>query len=228
MLALGFLSWRNAFFAACAALVVSHVARQPSPPQVSVTTVAAAPTTCTTELAACRAESWNIVARTIRTEVEERRPPPLEPTREPTGGDAQRATRCDVAEQQAREHWVRERANIYASVKDVGTPAWIERETKKTLAAMQRELGVAPSEREYAALWAKHGPIFRAALANEDWAVLIEVVRSFWRDEDALVERTLGARVRDERRALELRSRTAIMAILAALADKPFDDAIVW
>jgi hypothetical protein len=227
-------SWRNAFFLASLALVASFFVRRAQP------AVAAPPPppreTCPTELAACRTESWNIVARTIRTEVEEKKPQqaPLADLPNPTNVDAQRRTRCDVAEQQAREHWVREKANIFSSVKDVGTPEWISKEVKKTLASLEKDLGIAPSarlEREYTTLWSKHGPLFQRALTHEpaDWAALVDIVRAYYADEDALLERTLGAHVRDEHRVLELRSRTAIMAVVAALAEKPFDDeSLAW
>jgi hypothetical protein len=148
------------------------------------------------------------------------------------GVEAQRLVRCDIAERQAREHWVAHRADILASVRDVGKPDWARTESTKKAGELAKDLGLAPPEQErvaseYASLWSKHGPIFQRALAAEptDWAGLMDIARGWWRDEDAMIERTLGAAARAEYRALDLRSRTAIMAILAALADESFDEA---
>jgi hypothetical protein len=255
------LSYRTGFYAASFAFagsLVLLVAREAAftrdvSPALSHTTPAAsvavaAPTapappdasTCSTELAACRAETWAIVLRTIRADVEDKKAPaggraqPGEPP-EATGPDEQRRTRCDVAEQQAREHWTSQRANILATVKDIGKPSWIADEVKKNGESLQKELGLTPAERtrlerDEAALWATHGPLFQAALGRDptDWAALLDIVRAWWRDEDAIIERMLGPKGRDEHRASELRSRTAIMAVLAALAGKPFDDSLVW
>jgi hypothetical protein len=238
------LSYRNAFFAVSAALVASlamRVARPPAPVQAPHVDASSDPATCTTELAACRAESWNIIARTIRADVEERHAAPADArvqqpaqvadTTDPTGAVAQEQTRCEVAEQQAREHWLRERANILASVKDIGKPAWVAKELDETVSSF----AVAARDRdrlarEYAALWSKYGSLFQNALSKEpaDWALLIDIVRAFFHDEDALIERTLGPAALAERRASELRSRTTIMAIIATLAEKPFDDSLVW
>jgi hypothetical protein len=256
----GILSYRSGFFAACAVLVVALAALAmrrdlgagtgaASPTATAITTlpVTSTPTTsaidagapCTSELAACRAESWAIVARTIRADIEDRRAPDtvgeaLAPS-EPTGPEAQRRVRCDIAEQQAREHWTAHRADILASIKDIGRPAWSEGEVKKTTIQLGKELALSPREEtrvasEYAALWAKQGAIFQSAISAEppDWGGLLDIVRAFWRDEDAAIERALGAHARDEHRTSELRSRTAIMAVLAALAGRPFDEAIAW
>jgi hypothetical protein len=147
----------------------------------------------------------------------------------------QKRTLCDVAEQQAREHWVRNRASILASVRTVGTPDWIRGERKKELDGIEKVFGTRPSERAvfdrgYDALWAKYGASLRAELDREpiDFTKVIAIVRDVFQAEDALVESTLGAHARDEWRASEMRSRTAIMAILAALGERPFDDALTW
>jgi hypothetical protein len=195
---------------------------------------------CTAELAACRAETWAMVARTIRVDLEDHDTPTgaggqTSGPPEATGPEEQRRVRCDIAEQQAREHWTSQRANILASVKDIGKTDWVPSEVKKSADKLEKDLGLSPAEksrleRESLALWATHGPLFQAALARDptDWAALMDIVRAFWRDEDAVIERILGPKGRDEYRASDLRSRTAIMAILAALAGKPFDDSIVW
>jgi hypothetical protein len=229
---------------ACAAFVASvavhfsahaeNVARVDPPP-----TPASDAATCATELAACRAEGWALVARTIRADVDERRapdapPPPrardaAQPAVDPIGVDAQRLVLCDVAEQQAREHWAAHRADILASVRDVGKPEWATKESKKHANDLAKDLGLSPRDedrvaRAYADLWAKHGSTFQRALAADptDWTALMDIVRAWWREEDAMIERTLGAAARSEYRVLDLRSRTTILAILAALADKPF------
>jgi hypothetical protein len=250
----GILSYRTGFFAACAALGVALAALAmrrdlgqgggaATPTTIATPTAAPIATdaggTCASDLATCRAESWAIVARTIRADIEDRRVPdsvvaaPAPP--EPTGPEAQRRVRCDIAEQQAREHWTAHRADILASIRDIGKPAWIEGEVRKTTTQLGKELGLSSREEtrvasEYAALWAKQGAIFQSAIAAEppEWAGLLDIVRAFWRDEDAAIERALGAHARDEHRTSELRSRTAIMAILAALAGRPFDEAIAW
>jgi hypothetical protein len=96
-------------------------------------------------------------------------------------------------------------------------------------------LGLDANERRrfdegYDVLWTKYGPQIQAQLtaSPQDLHGLMRTVLAFWRDEDQLVERLLGVHARDDYRASELRSRTAIISILATLANEPFDDALVW
>jgi len=237
--------------------LVAHAVRSRSEteraaPNSSPATTSSTPTTsdsatradlpgCRADLAACRDESFRIVAKAITTSARERPTTTRSPTESadpipPTTALEQKRTRCDVAEQQAREHWVRNRASILDSVKTVGTPEWIRAERKKELDGIEKVFGTRQDEkarfdRGYDVLWAKHGAGLRTELDREppDFGKVIGLVREIFRAEDALVESVLGAHGRDEWRASELRSRTAIMAILAALGDRPFDDdELVW
>jgi hypothetical protein len=130
---------------------------------------------------------------------------------------------------------VKHKREILASIADVGTERWVRDDRQKRLDALAKDLGARSSEiarfdRGYDALWTKHGPILQARIHAEppDFAALIDGVRDYWRDEDALVDSVMGAQARDDHRAADMRSRTAIVAILAALGDKPFDDALEW
>lgn len=57
---------------------------------------------------------------------------------------------------------------------------------------------------------------------------MIDTARGIFKEEDALIQSVLGVNARDEWRASELRSRTSVMAILAALGERPFDDSLGW
>jgi hypothetical protein len=196
--------------------------------------------TCSVQLAACREESWNVVAKSISADVAGQRTKPragetaADPAPPTTPADQHRVL-CDIAEQQAREHWVKNRTSILASAKDIGKPEWIRSERKKELDGIESLFGANPAERQrfdrgYDTLWAKYGALLRGQLDREplDLGPVMDTVRAIFRDEDALVESVLGAHARDEYRAAEMRSRTAIVAILAALADRPFDDTLAW
>jgi hypothetical protein len=254
-------SYRTGFFILSFALVASlvmHVVRAErverrdgDSPHVALPSAAghpastASPTgsadpSCSAKLTACREESWKLVSSTIANDLKQAHAPRpttsagVEPP-EPSGALDQRRVRCDIAEQQAREHWVKHRVEILASVKDVGTATWVQGERKKTLDGIAKILGADPGELRrfdhgYDALWTKHGPILHAQVTAEpvDAAALIGSVRGLWHDEDSLIESIMGAHARDEYRASELRSRTAIVAILAALANKPFDESLTW
>jgi hypothetical protein len=247
------LTYRTGFFVVSGALAISlvfHATRSgaavpapPPAPTASPPNASAPATTCAVELVRCREESWNVVAKSIASDLDDRarvhrsgaaRPAVADPA-ETTGPADQKRVLCDVAEQQAREHWASQRANIHASVRDVGKPEWIKSETTKYLAKLEKDLGTTKSEhdrleRAYVTLWAKHGPILQRLVTVDpvDDLALLESVKAYWRDEDAMVENVMGSAGLAEYRAAEMRSRTAIAAILAALGDRPFDDALAW
>ncbi len=254
------LSWRNGFVVVSAALIavcVAFVCSSRGPvsevasvgPQTVVAEASSSATPCAAELASCRAESWTLVARTIRGDIDDREHPKAkpgvrsatsgtgssEPPAETTGPADQKRVLCSISEQQAREHWVKHKAEILGSIRDVGKESWVRAERKKTLDGLASALGADATElgkldKGYDALWRIHGPALQAIIAKEpiDLPALDAAVRSFWRDEDRLVERIMGAHAKEEYRASEMRSRTAIAAILAALGEKPYDDSLAW
>jgi hypothetical protein len=224
-----------------ATTITTSTSSSPASSSSSLAGSSDAPVSCVAELARCREAGWSAVARTITADLDERararaagEARPSEPA-DPTGPADQRRLRCDIAEQQAREHWQNHRADIHASLRDVGKPAWIASETAKSVDKAARELGANASERErlqrgYEALYAKYGPTFQREVGAEpvDDAAILVTVQAYWRDEDAMVEGVMGAAGLAELRAFEARTRTAIAAILAALSNKPYDDALAW
>jgi hypothetical protein len=53
-------------------------------------------------------------------------------------------------------------------------------------------------------------------------------VKSFWTEEDKMLQGVLGPTALDNYRSAELQGRTAVLAIFASLGGKPFDEAITW
>ncbi len=208
-----------------------------APPADATSTTETENGTCVAELAACRSNAWNLALHALQTAPTETSEPRAHAIEGDASDDvdygAQRRELCDIAETQAREQWKNSRENIMKSVHDVGTAAWAKDDVAKTIAQAHELLGTSPAEDRalesgYASLLAQHGDTLQRLIQANDYSALRDEVRAIWREQDALIVQTLGTAARDDYRATQLRSRTAIIAILTTLDDQPFDETMTW
>jgi hypothetical protein len=57
---------------------------------------------------------------------------------------------------------------------------------------------------------------------------MLDSARGLFADEDALLERVGGAAARDAWRAEQLDGRTVLMALVATMADRDWEESIHW
>jgi len=191
------------------------------------------------ELEKCRQASWKVVSEAIKQGGSGKTVPPGAPPK-PQPGDAsgssfarQQQALCDMAKAHTRAHWLREKENIMHMFKQVGTDEFTEQDIANKLAAHQHRYSLSDSdvtrlETSYQELMDAHAPNLQRHINDGDWSGLIDVAKDYWREEDKLVSDVLGHGRKDEHRGHELGSRTAILAIIATLAGKPWDETIAW
>ena len=70
----------------------------------------------------------------------------------------------------------------------------------------------------------------QAALGKDpqDFPALLDSARRLLADEDAILERVGGSGARDAWRTDQLETRTVILALVASMADKDWDEDIRW
>lgn len=213
----------------------------PPGPTDTVESIDPALATCHERLAACEQSNWEVVLRAIRQDAQSRRGPGQpgdDPQRQagPSEFEQQRLALCEVAEEHVHAHWIRERDNVVATLTDVGTEQWTDKWLGDKMRSLQERFGLDATEAEqlessYEKLWQGYGPRLHALVGKQppDYRELVNQVRGFWRDEDRMMAGVMGNGTRDAYREMELKSRTAIVAILAAYAGLPWDEeSIGW
>jgi hypothetical protein len=195
---------------------------------------------CRERLARCEQSNWEVVLRAIRQDAQSRhaQPPGTDPRRQagPSEFEQQERALCDIAEEHVCAHWIRERDNVFATLRDVGTEQWADKWLADKMKSLQERFGLDATESKklessYARLWTDYGPRLHGLVNQQppDYRELISEVRDFWQDEDRMMAMVMGKAGRDAYREVELKSRTAIVAILAAYADLPWDEeSIGW
>jgi hypothetical protein len=143
---------------------------------------------------------------------------------------------CAKAEQHLRESWQRDKDKIswglsqYLANRDEQ-----ERSIARDVAKMKEVAGLDDREaaevsRAYHDRRLAQVAEAQAALAKDpqDFGAMLDSARRLLADEDALLERVGGPGARDAWRADQMETRTVIMALVASLADKDWDESIRW
>ena len=147
----------------------------------------------------------------------------------------QRRAFCDLAERSIRDQVQANRELIVGSLRQVGTPDFVQQELPNTIERVKNALGLddekaAKLEPEYERLWRSHGDDLHAAFSREpfDDEAASRAVRSFWQDEDKMISGRYGPSALDTYRSSQLQGRTAFLTIFASLGGKPFDSVASW
>lgn len=153
-----------------------------------------------------------------------------------TGLDAQQRALCKIAEGHVRALWALNRDAFVATLSGIGTDAFARKWTDDAVGKLTTTLGLRAEERRrleqgYGTIWSKRGAAMQARLRAQpqDFAGLLEDVRAFWREEDELIARQVGDGARDDFRASELGTRTAIAGMLGTFAGRTeYDESSAW
>ncbi|APR81593.1 Hypothetical protein A7982_06942 [Minicystis rosea] len=191
---------------------------------------------CQRELEACQRRGWEVALRKIGEQhAEEKRPQtPAKPGA--AGSTAQASALCRAAETHLRETWRRDRellTNVLAH--DLGDPAEQERAVARDVEAMRKAVGLAGRdgevfERAYRDKRQARVTEARTAMARNppDLGAAFDAARALYADEDALIAERVSPAARDTWRAQQVDTRTTMLAILASMADRDWDDSIRW
>jgi hypothetical protein len=208
-----------------------------TPPRASATATARdEPGACERRLQACEQRSWAIARRALAAEVAPKPEATAAPAAAPKEPLTQASALCSKAEQHLRESWQRDKDKIvwglsqYLSNRDEQ-----ERSIARDVAKMKEVTGLDDREaaevaRAYHDRRLSQVAEAQAALAKDpqDFPALLDSARTLLADEDALLERVGGPGARDAWRADQVETRTVIMALVASLADKDWDESIRW
>jgi hypothetical protein len=223
--------------------VRSLVRRSPAPAPAARPSASAAAAsargeagTCEHRLAECQRRGWEMVARSLAAD-RAPRPSDAPPADAPDGGPTtQAAALCARAEANLRETWQRDRELIAANLRrSLGDREEQERNLTRDLAAMREAAGL--DDREAASLESayrsRRGARITeasAALSREpqDLGAVLDAAHGLFSDEDELLSGIAGATAEEAWRAHELESRTTLLAVLATMADRDWDQSIRW
>lgn len=218
---------------------------RPPPPKAPRPTPSAEPSaapragddTCERRLAACQRQGWEIARRVIAGE-QQQPAAPQQPRllHGETGPEAQSETLCDKAKGALRDTWLRDREMLVAGLAHtMGDPDDLERNITKESAEMRDAAGLGEQEgreleRAYRGMRTARVAAAREALSKQppDLPAVLDSARGLFADQDALVQRIGGASARESLRQHGMESRTLILAILATVADKEWDESIQW
>ena len=204
-------------------------ARPPPPP------AAPADAKCAAELERCQAKSWEVVNRAIALERSRPDGGPGAANRGAAASD-QAAALCLRAKDALRDRWQTDRAAIVFGLRaSLADEAAQQRDTEKATNTMIEALGATGADRvrletDYARTRRQHIDAARIAMAEEppNTEALVSHVKALFADEDALARELGGERGLAAWRASELEARTIVLALAATLADRPWDETIVW
>ncbi len=187
------------------------------------------------QLRLCRLQSWRLVMQQARRS-RNTAPPPSAPAPDATGYAAQREALCRMGLKQLRHNWVAGRDSITQSLRrDLADPAHTARDVERFAEHLGSTLGL--SQAQQRELAQAYGPLREARLTNAvsslrrdppDYAAVLDEAFALFEDEDQLVRKRFGGARLAQARASQLESRTAVIAILAALADLPWDKRLKW
>ncbi|MFH2005937.1 MAG: hypothetical protein ABI333_05045 [bacterium] len=161
---------------------------------------------------------------------------PSVPTAADTDKAAQRRALCEVAQESLRREWTRRRADLTASlVKSLGNREQMTRDLGREVDRFGDALGLTREDRErlrphYRRLRENRFASALAALRRDppDHRAVFHEAVGLFADQDRLVKELFGGANVQRLRSGELRSRTVVLALLAAQADLPWDDSIYW
>ena len=194
------------------------------------------PGACEKRLQTCEQRSWAIARRAMAAEAAPKPEATAAPTTAPKEPVTQASALCAKAEQHLRESWQRDKDKIvfglshYLADKDEQ-----ERSIARDVAKMKDVAGLddrqaAEVARAYHERRLAQVAEAQAALAKDpqDFPALLDSARRLLADEDTMLERVGGPGAREAWRADQVETRTVIMALVASLADKDWDESIRW
>jgi hypothetical protein len=192
--------------------------------------------TCERRLASCQKQGWEIARRVFAGEPQAASPTPARVLRGETGPEAQSEALCDKAKLALRETWLRDRdALVIGLAHSMADPEDLERNITKESAEMREAAGLSEQEgreleRAYRGVRTARVTAAREAMNKQppDLPGVLDAARGLFADQDALVQRIGGASSREALRQHGMESRTVILAILATVADKEWDESIQW
>jgi len=149
---------------------------------------------------------------------------------------AQRRALCEVARDSLRREWTRKRADLTASlIKSLSDAEKMKRDLGREVDRFADALGLTPEDRlrlkpHYRRLRETRFANALAALQRDppDHRAVFDEAVGLFADQDRLVKELFGSANVPRLRKKELRSRTVVLALLAAQAGLPWDDTIHW
>jgi hypothetical protein len=150
--------------------------------------------------------------------------------------ELQQSVLCDVAKRKLRRLWHKKRDQIVKNVTHtLGDRAKQRRDTEQEARRFAQVLGLNDGQRlalqrEYEGLRGKQLSALRNELMTDPPRLdaAFQHARGLFAGEDRLVERLFGGKARTQLRASQLEKRTVVLALIAALAGKPWDQTIGW
>ncbi len=150
--------------------------------------------------------------------------------------ELQQTVLCDFAKQNLREGWLGAREEITSAARrSIETPENQQNIAQQELKLMAYQLGLDPQQRqaltrEYLPLRTRKLEEARAVLSTSPvpYKRLTEVLRSFYKEEDQLVQSLFGEQARLQLRLASMEQRTSLMALVVTLAGGELGDAISW
>lgn len=147
----------------------------------------------------------------------------------------QQSVLCTIAEEKMQERWRSERETTAENLRrSFADSAEQERNVQENAAKLGAQLGLDATEQALFSDRYREKRIARIDEANRallstppDYEGLLHAAQGLFADEDVLAKKFAGESGREQLRAGELESRTAIMAIAASMADVPLS-AVRW
>ena len=205
---------------------------------VAPATAQADASACVRELEACQRRGWEVALRKIGEQHASEKRAQADASAPPSAAAsaAQSASLCNVAQAHLREQWRRDRDMLTAVlVRDLADPAEQERAVARDVEAMRKTVGLAGRdgevfERAYRDTRQARVAEARAAMARNppDLGAAFEAARALYADEDKLIAQRIGPAARDAWRAQQVDTRTTMLAILASMSDRDWDESIRW
>jgi hypothetical protein len=194
------------------------------------------PSGCERRLQTCEQRSWTLAQRMIAAASEPRPAGTAAPATGASDPAAQASALCSKAEEHLRDSWKRDKDKIawglkhYVSDKDEQ-----ERSVARDVAKMREVAGLDDREAGEVARALRERRAAQVAEADAalgktppDFSTLFDSTRKLLADEDAIVARVSGPGARDAWRSDQLDSRTVLLALVASMAGKDWDEDIRW
>jgi hypothetical protein len=202
-------------------------------------------TDCCRGLAFCQRQRWALALQALRGRTAARRPPRpprARPTPAPApvpaavGPTEQQAALCAIATEQLRKDWTAKGDSLTASLRrSLADDKDQEQGMRSEVKRFGNALSLSPADRDR--LETHYGPLRKrriadalAALNREPagWGAVLGAARALWTDQDRLVKELFGSDAVGRIRQAEVRSRTAVMALVAAQAGLDWNQSILW
>jgi hypothetical protein len=189
--------------------------------------------TCESRLQACQQRSWDIARRAIESG-HASAPAPTAAPAVAAGPAAQADALCGWAKKNARDTWQRDKDKILFGLGlSLADRDEQEREVLRDAGKMREVAGLDPhaaAEVEGAYRDKRLARIGEAqmALQRQDYGGLLDATHGLFSDEDAILTQVGGPAARDAWRADQTEARTVLLALMASLSDKDWEDSIRW